>query len=217
MRHISQLVVGIDVGAQKKGFHAVALIDGSFERPTRFTDPIEIVRWCRELEATTIAVDAPCGWSASGPSFSSRAAERNLKLGGKKIHCFATPDKDSAQAHKTGFYGWVMNGERLYDGLKGHFALYDGTRQNRPACLETFPHAVVCALRGDVVPAKPKRKNRLDALSGYKNCRLLTSVDFIDAALCAAAAESFQLDSCYEFGNSSEGIIVVPKPRVSRV
>src|SRR5450755_4271128 len=106
-----QAVVGIDVGGQRKGFHAVALRDGIFKK-TASVEHAEIVGWCLELKAEVVAVDAPCGWSQST---SSRCAERDLKVAGHKIHCFATPTHSQAQAHTKHFYDWVFNGEKLYE------------------------------------------------------------------------------------------------------
>ena len=165
----SYTVVGVDVGGERKGFHAIALRDGEFEGTTS-TEPAAIVDWCLERNATIIAVDAPCGWSQSG---ASRLAERELKLAGKKIHCFSTPTRARALAHKKGFYNWVFNGEKLYERLTRHYPLFDEKRRNEPVCFETFPHAIICALAREVVPAKPKapvRRAVLKAL-GYEDFR----------------------------------------------
>ena len=85
-------VVGIDVGGDRKGFHAVALRSGAFVATLADRDPTVIARWCQQQNATVVAVDAPCGWSAGG---SSRLAERSLAIGAHKIHCFATPTRAS--------------------------------------------------------------------------------------------------------------------------
>ena len=76
---------------------------------------------------------------------------------------------------------------------------------------ESFPHAVVCALAGRVVPTKPKATVRRAALRarGY-DVTCLVNIDFVDAALCAVAAEAF-LKGCVQcFGDEQEGFIVVP-------
>jgi predicted RNase H-like nuclease len=158
-------------------------------------------------------VDAPSGWSQSD---SSRQAERELKLGDKKIHCFATPTHDQALADESGFYNWVFNGEKLYKELASHYPLFDGECREGPICFETFPHAVVCALAGRVVPAKPKTRNRRNVLlaQGY-DVKSLPNIDFIDAALCAVAAEEFRQGRIKYFGGQDEGFIVVPALRVS--
>jgi ligand-binding SRPBCC domain-containing protein len=41
-------VASIDVGGERKGFHAVALKDGLFVETKKFTDPYAIVDWCHD-------------------------------------------------------------------------------------------------------------------------------------------------------------------------
>ncbi len=199
-------MVGIDVGGERKGFHAVALRSRAFVATVADRDPAVIVRWCQQQNATVVAVDAPCGWSAGG---SSRLAERSLAIGAQKIYCFATPTR--ARAKQSQFYAWVFNGERVYNQLFKHYALFNGARRAGPACFETFPHAVVCALAGRVVAAHPKRETRPNALRqrGY-DVGSLTNVDFVDAALCAVTAAAFARGSYRLFGERNEGFIVVP-------
>ncbi len=194
------------MGGERKGFHAVALRSGAFVATLADRDPAVIVRWCQQQNATVVAVDAPCGWSAGG---SSRLAERSLAIGAHKIHCFATPTR--ARAKQSRFYAWVFNGERLYNQLFKHYALFNGVWRAGPACFETFPHAVVCALAGRVVAAHPKRETRRAALRkpGYE-VSMLSNVDFVDAALCAVTAAAFARGSYRLFGERNEGFIVVP-------
>ena len=206
MKRASTLVVGIDVGGERKGFHAVALQGGTFVATLVHSDPAVIVSWCRQLKAMVVAVDAPCGWSAGG---ASRLAERSLAIGGNKISCFATPTR--ARANRSKFYKWVFNGVRLYQQLAQHYRLFDGARRSSLTCFETFPHAVVCALAGRVVAARPKRETRRAALRklGY-DVSSLSNVDFVDAALCAVTADAFARGSYRLFGEKNEGFIVVP-------
>ena len=105
----------------------------------------------------------------------------------------------------------MFNGERLYNQLFKHYALFNGARRAGPACFETFPHAVVCALAGRVVAAHPKRETRRAALRkpGYE-VSMLSNVDFVDAALCAVTAAAFARGSYRLFGEQNEGFIVVP-------
>jgi predicted nuclease with RNAse H fold len=198
-----QTVVGIDVGGKTKGFHAVALHDGVFETLTS-AEPDEIVGWCLKQNITIIAVDAPCGWSQSG---ASRLAER--ELAGKRIHCFSTPTRTLAD--EKSFYDWVFNGEKLYQRLFSHYPLFNGERGKLPVCFETFPHAVVCALSGRVVPSRRKAFTRRKVLQAW-GCddRPLSNIDFVDAALCAVAAEEFRHGRMRLFGGRDEGFIVVP-------
>ena len=199
-----QTVVGIDVGGQRRGFHAVALSDGNFVDQTTDTDSAVIVDWCLEHKAIVVAVDAPCRWSQAG---SSREAERIL--GKQGIYCFATPTRERA-LHRD-IYKWVFNGEKLYECLTVQYPLFDGQWTKEQMCIETFPHAIVCALAGQVVSARPKSKVRRTALtnSGYDDSGL-PNIDFIDAALCAVAAAEFLKHNYQSYGNSEEGFIIVP-------
>ena len=211
MNEVVTTVIGIDVGGERKGFHAVALQDGTFVATLAHSDPAVIVSWCRQLKAVVVAVDAPCGWSAGG---ASRLAERSLAIGDRQITCFATPTR--ARANRSIFYKWVFNGARLYQQLAQHYTLFDGARRSSLTCFETFPHAVVCALAGRVVAARPKRETRRNALRqrGY-DVERLTNVDFVDAGLCAVTAAAFARGSYRLFGEKNEGFIVVPMVRGS--
>ena len=206
---LGDVVVGIDVGARQKGFHAVALRGKAFVAMTTATDPPAIVRWCIEQKAIIVAVDSPCGWSKEG---GSREAERDLNVGGQTIQCFKTPTRKRARENASGFYDWVFNGEKLYNNLALHYPLFNGKWQNGPVCIETFPNAVVCALAGRVVPARPKVATRRRTLrEAGLDGTVLPNVDFVDAALCALTAEAFRNNQCQCLGNNEEGWIVLPR------
>ena len=149
-------VVGVDVGGPRKGFHAVALTGKVFSKHA-CSSPAEVAAWCREVGASAIGVDAPCGWSASG---TSRKAERDLRINDERIHCFNTPTLKRARQSRTDFYGWVFNGMKLYDELRKHYTLFEGNKSVRPLCFETFPQAVACSLAGRKVSAKRKALSR---------------------------------------------------------
>ncbi len=202
-------VVGIDVGGLRKGFHAVALRGGSFVDAETFITPADVADWCINHAARFVAIDAPCAWSTSG---SSRLSERQLNIGGRTIQCFKTPTRERALKNSSGFYGWVFNGEQLYRELLKRYPLFDGQRGDAHAVFETFPHAVVCALAGKVVTAKPKAKTRRKALcdQGYDDS-VLPNIDFVDAGLCALTAKAFLDDRWQCFGSKQEGFIVVPR------
>lgn len=135
-----------------------------------------------------------------------------LRLGGDVIQCFATPTYATARRNARDFYGWVINGQRLYRALERHYPLFDRRRIRGRKSFETFPHAIMCYLAGEIVPAKPKRPTRREALRarGVEVDRL-TNLDFLDAGLCALAAQAF-LDGRYERfrDDPREGSIVVP-------
>lgn len=199
-----ETVVGIDVGGIVKGYHAVAINGQVILGVKTSTAPAEIVAFCLSHQANVVALDAPCGWSCNG---SSREAERKLLK--KRISCFSTPSAEKAK--ESSFYGWVFNGAVLYQKLLSHYALFDGNKTTDMCCIETFPHAVVCALAGSIVTAKPKSVTRRLVLESqnYKT-DLLSNVDFLDAALCAVSASHFRLNNCQAFGNTKEGFIVIP-------
>ena len=55
------IAVGIDVGGERKGFHAVAFMDGDYVSQNATKDARELANWCRKtMQARVIAVDAPC-------------------------------------------------------------------------------------------------------------------------------------------------------------
>ena len=80
-------------------------------------------------------------------------------------------------------------------------------------CIETFPYAVLRAINGSNAPAKPKAKVRRACLQklGYDESKL-RNIDFVDAALCAVAADRFFRNEFKPFGdNADEGFIIVPR------
>lgn len=201
----SGIVVGIDVGGPKKGFHAVALNEGRYREKFATPDAEAMVEWCRQIGARAVGVDAPCRWSLTGRA---RPAERALAAEG--IHSFATPSRAAAESRD--FYRWMINGAELFRLLEAHYPLFDGgNATSGPVCFETFPQAVACALAGKVVSAKRKSAVRRELLreAGIDTAPL-TSIDTVDAALCALAAHSLLAGSYKTYGDATEGLIVVP-------
>jgi hypothetical protein len=99
-------VVGIDVGGERKSFHAVALRNGLFVATHKSTKPSTVVDWCLDHTARIVAVDALCIWSQAGLS---RRAERELSMNGQIIQCFKTPIRERGWRQGRWFYGWVFN------------------------------------------------------------------------------------------------------------
>ena len=60
MQRLKDIVVGIDVGGPKKGFHAVALFGGQVLARKSALNATEMTEWCLLLGCTIVAVDAPC-------------------------------------------------------------------------------------------------------------------------------------------------------------
>jgi hypothetical protein len=121
-------------------------------------DVAEIVNWCRYgIKAMVVAVDAPCRWSTDGRA---RPAERQLMQEG--IQCFASPTKRMALNHPRDYYGWMLNGEALFNDMERTHPLCTSIPLSlgQQKCFETFPHAITCALSNGLVPAKKKRTIR---------------------------------------------------------
>lgn len=197
------VVAGIDVGGVLKGLHAVALSGGRVIATLKHGDHAEVAAWCRRLGAVAIGVDAPCRWGTRG----ARAAERALNARGVRI--FPTPSYEIAL--RKPFFHWMLNGADLYRALAADYVLYDGARQAGGYCFETFPHAIACALSGRLLRAMDKRRDRraLLAAAGV-DVTPLTNIDFIDAAMCAAAAAYVHAGAGAGYGERDDGMIFLP-------
>lgn len=201
------IVVGVDVGGKRKGFHAVALRDNNIIGMKTDCNASTIVAWCQEIQAVAVGVDAPCQWSLTGRA---RPAERTLMEDG--IWCFATPTLKMAKTHPKNNYGWMREGADLYRLLKKHYQLFDKqSKDSTPVCFETFPQAVACALAGEVISAKQKSYVRRNLLSEIGiDSAMLPNIDFVDAALCAVTANSLLTGKFKTYGEAAEGFIIAP-------
>jgi predicted nuclease with RNAse H fold len=225
---IAPIVIGIDVGGSRKGFHAVALSAGAYAGQQVTPDVGELAHWCRAvIGAQLIAIDAPSRWSSDGRA---RPCERELNAAG--IRCFASPSRAAALGHPSNYFGWMLQGEALYQELAASHpplaALPQqtpppealppaglasrGRAASAPACFETFPHAITWQLRGGQASAADKRRQRSELLRQASiDPAPLTSIDLIDAALCALAAHHLASGRpCRAFGEAATGLIVVP-------
>ncbi len=202
----ASVVIGVDVGGPKKGFHAVALREGHIFETCATLHAAEVVAWCRKLNASVVGIDAPCCWSRTGRA---RPCERALAAEG--LHAFATPSRAEGERHR--FYRWMRNGAELFRLLTPHYRLFDGRHSaSSPVCFETFPHAVACALARKILPAKQKRIDRPKLLrEAGLSMAALTNIDMVDAALCALAAHHLLAWTFKTYGDAAEGFIVVPK------
>jgi predicted nuclease with RNAse H fold len=206
-------VIGIDVGGSRKGFHAVALTAGAYAAQLATPHERELAHWCRSvIGASLIAIDAPCRWSTDG-----KARPCELALNAAGIRCFASPSREAALAHPSDYYGWMLQGEALYRELEASHPLLPGLAPRGAACFETFPHAITWQLRGGQASAAHKRSQRSELLqqAGIDTASL-TSIDWIDAALCALSAHHLASGlPCRAYGEPASGLIVVPEPTVS--
>jgi len=203
-------VVGIDVGGARKGFHAVALRDGAYAGQLATHDVQELANWCLvTMCASVIAIDAPCRWSSDGRA---RPCERELMRQG--IFCFATPSRETAEKHPSGYFDWMRRGADLYEALEdSHPLLTSLPSPGLRCCFETFPHAITWHLRGGEAKARQKRPQRTALLTqaGISTAPH-TNIDLIDAALCALTAHRVASGAvCLTFGEPDTGLIVVPE------
>jgi predicted nuclease with RNAse H fold len=204
--HSGPAVVGVDVGGVKKGFHGVALRQGNVSGKFATHDPAAMVTWCRAIHAWAVGIDAPCSWSLTGRQ---RLCERELCEAG--ISAFATPSPAVGRSHP--FFGWMLNGARLFRLLRPYYQLFNGRHSTQaPVCFETFPHAVACALAGRTLSAKKKGVDRRRLLSQAGIAvESLSNIDEVDAALCAFTAQQFLAGAFRAYGDDQEGFIVVPR------
>lgn len=212
-----RIVVGIDVGGARKGFHAVALANGVYLDRKQTPSVRELTHWVREeIGARVIAIDSPCRWRSAK---CGRPAELELLEDG--IRCFLTPTRSEAVRNTTGFYHWMLRGAELFRALeKTHPLCHAGKTAGGSCSFETFPHAITWHLRGGKADATRKRPQRLALLRRHGvSVAALTNMDWIDAALCALAAEMLAAGrSMHFYGDRRTGYIVVPVPsRTSRL
>jgi predicted nuclease with RNAse H fold len=206
---LTTTTIGIDVGGPRKGFHAVALTGGAYAAQLATRDEQQLANWCRSVvQASVIAIDAPCRWSTDGRA---RPCEWELRQQG--IICFSSPTRQAAVAHPTGYYDWMLQGEALYRALEPSHPLATALPINGPGCFETFPHAITWHLRGGQAQASQKRTQRRVLLQQAGiDLAPLTSIDWIDAALCALTAHhAASGGACVHYGEPETGWIVVPQ------
>jgi predicted nuclease with RNAse H fold len=201
-----KITVGIDVGGIKKGFHAVVNHAGQYHDHFQSTNPDAVVAWALSQKPSVIAIDAPSMFSQNGRS---RKAERDLVNNG--MRCFYTPTRDLAK--ESHFYDWVFNGELIYKKLE--LPIFMGDKINSPCVIETFPHAIqlsLWALNGQSCHegSKSSIRRKTLALHAKYETKKLTSIDLIDAALCAVSADYFVNEQFSAYGCSEEGFIVIP-------
>ncbi|KAA1014588.1 DUF429 domain-containing protein [Paraburkholderia panacisoli] len=205
-----QTVAGIDIGGDRKGNHLVILRGSEIVCNLRKDAPEQMLEKCIEFEVAAVGIDAPCLWRVGE---AGRQAEKELAQ--RRVFSFATPTRELAMASKSGFYGWMFNGERVYQAFAPHFPLFkNGGEIGDRVCFETFPHAITSALlRTEVASAKRKRTQRREILEDAGiEATSLRSIDEVDAALCALTANFLLEGSIVAYGDELGGFIVVPVP-----
>ena len=203
------IVAGIDVGGARKGFHAVLLESRRVVDQLNSSDAEVLARWC--LRAERIAIDAPCGWALPGAR--SRLCERQLAAQG--VRCFATPTREAALASRSNFYGWVLRGEALYEALQrfGVPIARDAQALAGCCCFESFPHGITLALLPQIEVKAALKLEQRSALLERFGLALdgLSSIDWIDAAVCALAAQRIAEGAeATLYGEPASGLLVLP-------
>lgn len=211
MMHLdsSITVAGIDIGGSRKGCHLVILSGRTIVCNVNSRKASDLAKLCNEHQALVVGIDAPCQWAKLG---TGRPAEKAMSR--ERIFCFSTPTRERAAS--SSFYGWMFNGEAVYQALAETHPVLDTARyfpESGHVCVETFPHAVTCALLGmDIASAKKKRTQRRQILEDFGiDTQSLTSIDAVDAALCAFTAHCVVSGRTKAYGDAEGGYIVVPE------
>ena len=86
------------------------------------------------------------------------------------------------------YYGWMLQGEALFQNLEPSHPLLTALPITGPGCFETFPHAITWHQRGGHATAANKLAQGSELLEQAGiDLASLTSIDRIDAALCCLA------------------------------
>ena len=212
---LQRAVAGIDVGGDRKGCHLVILRGTDILRQINSRTPEPMLRECMAFDVAAVGIDAPCRWGTEG---GGRQAERLLAQ--QRISCFATPTRERAVSNASGFYGWMLTGERVYEAFTASYRLFSGSDcLEERVCFETFPHAVTCAILGrEVARARQKRvQRRLILKNAGVETGALRSIDALDAALCALTARFLLERQVHAHGDARGGYIVVPVSNRHRI
>ena len=197
--------LGIDVGVGK-GLDLVLLDDQRVPVLVLPSVGVEQVpRAIEEMAPDVIAIDAPPTWAADGRS---RLTERVLAE--RNIRTFATPTR--ARGKGNPFYDWMEVGFRVFRAAaRAGFPRY-AAGDPRGTAMEVFPHASATVLRGFLRPkgiAKKAWREGILVAQGVRTDRL-TSIDLIDAGLCALTGLLALQGKRFAPGDPREGVIVLP-------
>lgn len=199
------LALGIDVGVGK-GLDLVAVDE---QRVPVYVLPKvgleQVAHSIRELEPDVIAIDAPPAWARDGRS---RLTERILAE--RNIRTFATPTR--ARGTGNPFYDWMEVGFRVFRAAaRGGFPRY-AAGDPRGTAIEVFPHASATVLGGFLRPKSIGKKAWREGILVAQGVRTdrLTSMDLIDAGLCALSGLLALQGKRFAPGDPKEGVIVLP-------
>jgi len=110
------VVAGVDVGGERKGFHAAARRGcGIVSEPRQCPEATDVVEWVKEIRPTCIAVDSPAKGAPAGETRRrDEAAFAEEKICGIRW----TPDEDVMRnRQRDRYYNWILRGFDLYGAL----------------------------------------------------------------------------------------------------
>jgi predicted nuclease with RNAse H fold len=166
--------VGIDVGAETKGFHVAVAYEDRVVRLFRTQYPEEIV--ARLGLPEVIAIDAPSRALIKGPE--TRQAERELHRAGYRIQW--TRRQPPAPT-------WMENGARLWAGLRAAFPV--------ATIIETFPTAAWSHLSASSLQVPMAIWSEVDRA---------TRADSLDAIVAADVARRWSMGQATQYGQDDE-------------
>jgi len=197
--------LGIDVGVGK-GLDLVLLDERRV--PIRVAPRVgvdEVARAITEMEPDVVAIDAPPEWATDGRS---RLTERLLAE--RNIRTFATPSRERGSGNP--FYDWMDVGFRVFRAAaRAGFPRY-AAGDPRGTAMEVFPHASATVLRGFLRPKGIGKKTWREGILVAQGVRTdqLTSIDLVDAGVCALTGLLALQGKHFAPGDPKEGVIVLP-------
>jgi predicted RNase H-like nuclease len=197
--------LGIDVGVGK-GLDLVLLDER--RAPITVLPRVglgDVGRAIAEMEPDVVAIDAPPAWATDGRS---RLTERLLAE--RNIRTFATPGR--ARGSGNPFYDWMEVGFRVFRAAaRAGFPRY-AAGDPRGTAMEVFPHASATVLRGFLRPKGIGKKAWREGILVAQGVRTdqLTSIDLVDAGLCALTGLLALQGKRFAPGDPKEGVIVLP-------
>ena len=194
--------IGIDVGAERKGFHLAAVDERGVVRGPERLGLEAVVGRVRELDPLVVALDSPRSYAAPGAT--RREAER-LFAAAKVCGIRWTPDEATVRAARaagSSYYDWIVNGLRLYAALER-----ERLGERVVECFPTASWTVWAGERCDRRAAWTRAGLASLALSGLPSRRL--NQDDRDAVAAALTARLVSRDGVRVFG----GELAVPTGR----
>jgi predicted nuclease with RNAse H fold len=183
---------GVDVGGERKGFHAAVVDSESLQARHRSQSAEALVEWLLPWRPRLVAVDSPVSTAPAG--LSSREGERLLVRAGI---CGIRYTPGQVEVDRNDYYEWIRNGLRLYSTLKDAGL----------ATIECFPTASWSRLAG--ARGKERRsawtRRALNGL-GLGGLPPRLSQDDRDAVAAAVTARLHDAGATEAFGE-----IVVPR------